>query len=96
MTIKASFSNDQKLVQAVKDKTIWFYQQVSHTTQLQGFWAYMTVNLSDKKGDNVFSRELNLPNINCELIMIVSYFAMLLQNTFGDSNKCTRDVGFVW
>ena len=32
-------------------------KQVSHTTQLQGFQAYTTVNLSDKKGDNVFSRE---------------------------------------
>lgn len=75
--------------------TKWFYQQVSHTTQLQGFWTYTTVNLSDKVGDNK-TREWFFQIKYCELIMIISYFVYASPKYFGDSNLSTRQVGFVW
>jgi len=50
VTVKASFSNDQKLVLDFTREGQNDFQQVSHTTQLQGFRTYTTVNLSDKVG----------------------------------------------
>jgi len=57
VTLKASFSNDQNLVQAVKDKTNDFISKSLTQLSYRDFELIQLVNLTKGKGDNVKSRE---------------------------------------